>query len=141
MWNPATANLDLTGLITEMCSGDALGFPVPADLTGAPNATADGFDVSWAYAVTTGSLTNLGLVDVDGLSGTEPSNTDQVDIPLPNGLINPGTSDAIFELTLTSMLDDFDEGGSVAASATYVITVHPTPDTGDIISSSSLSRR
>jgi len=136
MWNPATANLDLTGLMTEMCSGDALGFPVPADLTGAPDpvATNFGFDVSWAYAVTTGTLTDLGLVDVNGLSGTEYSNTNQVDIPLPNGLINSGPSDAIFELTLTSMLDDFDEGGSVAASATYVITVHPTPETGEISS-------
>jgi len=141
MWNPATANLDLIGLITEMCSGEALGFTVPADLTGAPNATAGGFDVDWSYAVTAGSLEDLTGGAVDAVTGTAVSNTDLAQIPLPDGLVNTGGGDATFELTLTAMLDDFDEGGSVAASATYVITVHATPATGEINSGSNLTRR
>jgi hypothetical protein len=141
MWNPATANLNLTGLLTELCSGDALGFTVPADLTGAPNATVGGFVVDWAYAVTAGALTDLSLVDVDAVTGTVVDNDALAQIPLPDGLINSGLIDATFELTLTAMLDDFDEGGSVAASATYIITVHPTPATGEINSGFSLTRR
>jgi len=141
MWNPATANLNLTGLITEICSGEALGFTVPADLTGAPNATADGFVVDWAYNVTAGTLEDLLGNAVDGVTGTVLDNDALALIPLPGGLVNTGTIDATLEVTLTAMLDDFDEGGSVAASATYTITVHPTPATGEINSGSSLTRR
>lgn len=141
MWNPATANLDLTGLLIELCSGDALGFTVPADLTGAPNATVGGFEVDWAYAVTAGALTDLTSGAVDAVTGTVVDNDALAQIPLPDGLINTGLVDATFELTLTAMLDDFDEGGSVAASATYIITVHPTPATGEINSGFSLTRR
>ena len=115
---------------------------VPVDLTGAPDpGVNNGFDVDWAYAVTAGTLEDLGGAAVDGVTGTAVSNTALAQIPLPNGLVNTGLVDATFEVTLTAMLDDFDEGGSVAASATYVITVHPTPDTGEINSSSSLTRR
>lgn len=140
MWNPATAALDVTGLITEMCSGDALGFTVPTDLTGAPNVTADGFVIDYSYAATGGLTTLLGAA-VDGTTGQVLDNDATAQIPLPDGLINPTGADQTFTLTLTAMLDDFDEGGSVAASATYVITVHPTPETGEINSGSSLTRR
>lgn len=140
MWNPATANLDLTGLMTEMCSGEALGFTVPADLTGAPNATADGFIVNYSYSAT-GGLTDLGGTPVDGVTGQVLDNDALAQIPLPDGLVNGGASDETFTLTLTSILDDFDEGGTIGATATYVITVHPVPVTGEINSSSSLTRR
>ncbi len=134
------AALDVATLITEMCSGEALGFTVPTDLTGAPNATADGFVVNYSYAAT-GGLTDLGGTGVDGVTGQVLDNDDLAQIPLPTGLVNGTAADQTFTLTLTSMLDDFDEGGSVAASVSYVITVHPTPATGEINSSSSLTRR
>lgn len=140
MWNPATANLDVTGLLTEMCSGEALGFTVPTDLTGAPNSSADGFVIDYAYSATGGLTTLLGAA-VDGTTGQVLDNDELAQIPLPDGLINPTTTDQTFTLTLTAMLDDFDEGGSVAASVSYTITVHPTPVTGEINSSSSLTRR
>jgi hypothetical protein len=140
MWNPATANLDLTGLLTELCSEEALEFTVPADLTGAPNAAADGFIVNYEYAAT-GNLEDLGGNLLNGVTGQVLDNDDQAQIPLPDGLFNPGTTDETFTLTLTSMFDDFDEGGDVSASVTYTITVHPTPSTGEIVSGFSLSRR
>ena len=140
MWNPASANLDPTGLITEICSGEALGFTVPANLTGAPNATADGFVVNYSYSAT-GGLTDLGGTPVDAVTGQVLDNDALAQIPLPDGLVNGGTSDETFTLTLTSMLDDFDEGGTIGATATYQIIVHPTPATGEINSSSSLTRR
>ena len=133
MWNPATANLDLSGLITEMCSGEALGFTVPTDLTGAPDpGLNNGFDVAWEYEVTAGGLTDLTTAAVDGLTGTEFSNTALAQIPLPDGLINTGTTDATFTVRLTAMQDDFNVAGSVGAIFEYTITVHPTPATGDI---------
>jgi len=140
MWNPATANLDLTGLITEMCSGEALGFTVPADLTGAPDPVANGFDVDWSYTAT-GGLTDLGGTPVNGVTGTVTDNDAQAQIPLPDGLVNAGASDETFTLTITAMQDDFTAAGAIGATATYQIIVHPTPATGEINSSSSLTRR
>ena len=140
MWNPATANLDLTGLITEMCSGEALGFTVPADLTGAPDPVADGFGVDWSYTAT-GGLTDLGGTPMNGVSGTVLDNDALAQIPLPDGLVNAGASDETFTLTITAMQDDFTAAGAIGATATYQITVHPTPATGEINSSSSLTRR
>jgi len=140
MWNAATVNLDLTGLITEMCSGESLGFTVPADLTGAPNASADGFIVNYSYSAT-GGLTDLGGTPVNAVTGQVLDNDALAQIPLPDGLVNGGATDETFTLTLDTMFDDFDEGGTIGATATYVITVHPTPATGEISSSASLSRR
>jgi hypothetical protein len=141
MWNPATANLDISALITEICSGEALGFTVPVDLTGAPNASANGFIVNYSYSAT-GGLTDLGGAPVNGVTGQVLDNDDQAQIPLPTGLVNGGASDETFTLTLTSMFDDFDEGGDVSASVSYTITVHPTPATGEINSTPApLNRR
>ena len=133
MWNPATANFDLATLITEMCSGEAFAFAVPVDLTGAPDpGVNNGFDVAWEYEDLSGDLETLTGTAVDGLSGTEFSNISSVDIPLPDGLVNIGTSDATFTVRLTAMQDDFNVAGTVGAIFEYNITVHPTPATGDI---------
>jgi len=140
MWNPATANLDLTGLITEICSGEALGFTVPANLTGAPDPVADGFNVDWSYSAT-GGLTDLGGTPVDGVTGSVLDNDALAQIPLPDGLVNGGASAETFTLTITGMYDDFQGAGAIGATATYQITVYPTPATGEINSSSSLTRR
>jgi hypothetical protein len=140
MWNPATANLDLTGLVTEICSGELVGGNLPVDLTGAPDPVADGFDVTYTV-VATGGLTDLGGVPLNGTGTTIQDNDELAQIALPAGIINPTGVDQTLTITLTAMQDDFDTAGSVGAIDTYVITVHPTPATGEIISSSSLSRR
>lgn len=140
MWNPATAALDATALITEMCSGEILGGNIPVDLTGAPDPVADGFSVTYSISAT-GGLTDLGGTPLDATGATVLDNDAQALIALPDGIINPTASDQTFTLTLTAMNDDFQGAGSVAASVDYVITVHPTPTTGEINSSSSLTRR
>ena len=134
MWNPATANLDVGGLLTEICSGDALGFTVPADLTGSPDPviTNFGFSVDYLWSVPTGSLETLTGGAVDGVTGSVPDNDAQAQIPLPDGLVNTGLGDATFTLTLTAMQDDFNGTGDVSASVTYSIIVHQTPATGPI---------
>jgi len=133
-WNPATANLDVTGLLTEICSGDALGFPVPANLTGSPDPviTNFGFSVDYLWSVPAGSLETLTGGVVDGVTGSVPDNDALAQIPLPDGLVNTGLGDATFTLTLTAMQDDFNDIGDVSASVTYSITVHQTPATGPI---------
>jgi hypothetical protein len=140
MWNPATATLDLTGLVTEMCSGETLGGNLPVNLTGAPDPSADGFDVTYTVAAT-GGLTDLGGTPLDGTGTTIQDNDAQALIALPDGIVNPTAADQTLTITLTAMQDDFNVVGSVVGTVTYQITVHPTPDTGEIISSSSLTRR
>jgi hypothetical protein len=140
MWNPATANLDLTGLVTELCSGELLGGNLAVNLTGAPDLVADGFDVTYTV-VATGGLTDLLGVGLDGTGNTIQDNDALAQIALPAGIINPTAVDQTLTITLTAMQDDFDVAGSIGAIATYVITVHATPDTGEINSSSSLTRR
>jgi len=140
MWNPATATLDVTGLIAEMCSGEILGGNLPVDLTGAPDPVANGFDVTYTV-VATGGLTDLGGTPLDGTGTTIQDNDAQALIALPGGIINPTATDQTLTITLTGMQDDFDVAGSVVGTVTYVITVHPTPATGEINSSASLTRR
>lgn len=139
MWNPATAALDATGLVTELCSGEILGGNIAVDLTGAPDGVADGFSVTYAISAT-GGLTDLLGNPLDATGATVLDNDAQALIALPDGLINTTASDQTFTLTLTAMNDDFQGAGSVATSVDYVITVHPTPATGEINSSSSLTR-
>jgi hypothetical protein len=141
MWNPATANLDLGGLVTEMCSGEILGGNLPVDLTGAPDGTADGFGITYTIAAT-GGLTDLDANLLNGTGNTILDNDAQALIALPNGILNPGTGDETLTITLTAMYDDFQGPGAIGAIATYVITVHPTPATGVINSTpSTLLRR
>jgi hypothetical protein len=139
-WNPATANLDLTGLVTELCSGDVLGGNLPVDLTGAPDPTADGFEVTYTVSAT-GGLTDLLGNGLDGTGTTINDNDAQALISLPDGIINPTGADQTLTITLTAMRDDFTAPGAIGATATYQITVHPTPATGEINSGSSLTRR
>jgi hypothetical protein len=141
MWNPATANLDLTGLVTEMCSGDGLGGNVAVDLTGAPRIPADGFEVT--YSISAPDITDLIDNSVDVTDAILPDNDELAQIPLPAGLKNISATgaDATFTLTITAMHDDFGGNGTLGLTTTYAITVHPTPTTGVINSSTSLSRR
>jgi len=136
MWNPATASVVDADI--EICSGDAVGGSITINLTGAPDPVADGFEVTYDIVAT--DLTDLGGSPVDASGSTVLSNSNTVTIPLPDGLVNATTADRTFTLTLTAMHDDFTGNGSLIDSE-YVITVHPTPVTGPIISGSSLTRR
>lgn len=136
MWNPATA--DLTDADIEVCSGDAIGGTITINLTGAPDPVADGFVVTYDIVAT--DLTDLGGNPLDATGSTAVSNGSTVTIDLPDGLINAQTADRTFTITLTAMHDDFQGDGSLIDSE-YVITVHPTPITSPINSSSSLTRR
>ena len=136
MWNPATA--DLQDADIEVCSGDAIAGNITINLTGAPDPVADGFEVTYDIVAT--DLTDLGGNSLDASGSTVVSNTGTVTIALPDGLINAQTADRTFTLTLTAMHDDF-QGAGALIDDEYVITVHPTPVTGTINSSSSLTRR
>jgi hypothetical protein len=136
MWNPATA--DLVDADLEVCSADAIGGNITINLTGAPDPVADGFEVTYDIVAT--NLTDLGGASLDATNLTAVSNASTVTIALPDGLVNATNGDLTFTITLTAMLDDFTEGGSLIDD-TFQITVHPTPITGTINSSSSLTRR
>jgi hypothetical protein len=136
MWNPATA--DLVDADIEVCSGDAIGGTITINLTGAPDPVADGFEVTYDIVAT--DLTDLGGNPLDATGSVEVSNLSTVTIDLPDGLVNAQTADRTFTITLTAMHDDFQGNGTLIDSE-YIITVHPTPTTGTINSSSSLTRR
>lgn len=136
MWNNATA--DLQDADIAICSGESVGGSITINLTGAPDPVADGFQVT--YNVTATNLTDLGGNSLDATGSTVVSNGPTVTIPLPDGLVNTSLADATFTITLTDMHDDFTGSGALVDDS-YVITVHPTPNTGEINSSSSLVRR
>lgn len=138
-WNNPTA--DMTDLALEICSGEPVGGNITIDLTGAPDdGGGDGFTVT--YNVVATGLTDLGGNALDVTGSTAVSNTDQVTIALPDGLINPTAAPIDFVVTLTAMTDDFTTPDGVFTSdVNYTITVNPVPTTGVINSSSSLTRR
>jgi hypothetical protein len=139
MWNSATADLDPSGLATVMCSGDGLGGNLPVNLTGAPDPSAAGFVVT--YNISALGLTDLGGASLDVVGATVTSNTELANIALPDGLLNTSGATATYTLTMTEMHDDFDGLGTLGATTEYIITVHPTPVTGEINSGFSLVRR
>lgn len=136
MWNNASA--DLTDGDISICSGTSLGGTLTIDLTGAPDPGADGFVVT--YNVVATGLTDLGANALDATGSTVTSNGPTVSIALPDGLVNTTGANATYTVTLTSMYDDFTGNGTLVDSE-YVVTVNPVPVTGDINSSSSLTRR
>ena len=136
MWNNPTANLLNPNI--AICSGENLGGSVTINLTGAPDPSANGFQVT--YNIVAANLTDLGGNPLGVTGATVVSNSGTAVIPLPDGLVNTTLVDATFTITLTDMHDDFTGSGTLVDN-TYVITVHPTPETGDINSSSSLVRR
>ncbi len=140
VWNLATAAI--TTAVEDFCSGGSPSVAtIPVALTGAPDGAVDGFSVDYAFAIPAG----LAALDAGSLAvattGTVTSDGTSVNITLPVTMINSTTSDIDFVVSLTAMNDDFTGAGSVAASGTYTITVHPVPVTGDIESDISLTRR
>jgi hypothetical protein len=136
MWNEASASIVDADI--AICSGDVVGDSITINLTGAPDPVADGFEVTYNIVAT--DLTDLGGNPLDVTGSTALSNNSTVRIALPDGLVNATTADRTFTLTLTAMHDDFTGNGSLIDDV-YEITVHPTPITSPINSSSSLTRR
>lgn len=138
VWNLPTANI--TDADVEICSGEATAGSITISLTGAPDdGGLAGFTVNYEYVAPDVSD---GTGSVDGQTGTVSTNDATVTIPLPANLINTiSTADRTFTVNLTSMTDDFDDQNGTFTDASYVITVHPSLETGDIISGSSLDRR
>ncbi len=141
IWNLPTANI--TDTDTDFCSGGATAGTITVELEGAPDATADGFRVEYEYDAP--DIDDAAGTDQDGITGFVLANTSSLTIPLPANLINTvATADRTFTVNLTLMQDDFDDqdGAWTAAGGSYVITVHPTLETGDIQSvTPSLGRR
>lgn len=129
MWNPATASI--VDADYGICSGSAVGGNVTINLTGAPDGSSDGFEVT--YDITATDITDIGGNPLTVSGSTESSDGATVSIALPDGLVNTtGTgADAYFTITLTSMHDDF-AGNGTLIDDTFTITVYPTPETGDI---------
>ncbi|MBN1131809.1 MAG: hypothetical protein JXR52_02115 [Bacteroidales bacterium] len=135
-WSAATASI--SNADAGYCSSAPIGGSITINLTGAPDGTADGFAVD--YEITAPNLEDGSGTSWDGNTGTVNSNGTTVTIPLPDLLTNLTTTDATFTITLTRMNDDFTGDGTLLDD-TYVITVYATPDTGEITSTGSLTRR
>jgi len=138
-WNNPTA--DLVDPASSICSGEAVGGNITINLTGAPDPVADGFTIT--YNLAAAGLTDLGGTPLaDATGSTVLSNTGTATIALPDGLINPTGAPIGYVGTLTAMTGGFTTpDGVLTSDGTYTITVNPVPTTGDINSSSSLTRR
>ncbi len=142
VWNPATATI--TTATESICSDAGASIAnVPVALTGAPDfqALGAGFSVAYSFTIPVG-LTVFDVADVNitaTTTGTVSTDGSSVDIPLPARFVNSGAADLDFVVNLTAMNDDFNGAGAIIG--TYTITVNPVPTTGDIESSSSLTRR
>ncbi len=139
VWNDASASI--ANGSEDFCSGGSPSVAtLPVSLTGAPDGgTGDGFAVDYSFTIPAGLSALDGGGTAVATSGTLTTNTSSVDLPLPATLINTTGGDLDFVVTLDRMNDDFTGDGGV--SGTYTITVHPVPETGDIVSTSSLTRR
>lgn len=138
VWNLATAAI--TTATEEICSDAAPAVAnIPVALTGAPDGTVDGFSVSYAFTIPVGLSALDGTATPVAATGTLTTDGASVNIPMPATLINTTSGDLDFVVSLTAMNDDFTGAGTF--SGTYTVTVHPVPVTGDIVSTSSLTRR
>ncbi|MCF8381623.1 MAG: hypothetical protein K9H49_18765 [Bacteroidales bacterium] len=142
VWSLPTANIADANV--DMCSGDGTAGTITVDLTGAPSDDANnaGFDVT--YTITRSSAAITDGLGADPSLGATVVSTDAASrtITLPANLINTSTADETLTVTITAANDDFtDVAATSLIKSTYVITVHPVPTTGDIVSSVSLSRR
>ena len=138
VWNLATASVT-TGT-EEICSGAAPSVAtIPVALTGAPDGSVDGFAVDYSFTIPAGLSALDGVGDPVVASGTVTTDGSSVNITLPATLINTTSGDLDFVVSLDRMNDDFSGDGTV--SGTYTVTVYPVPETGDIQSDFSLTRR
>ena len=138
-WSAATASMATAD--AAYCSGAPIGGTVTINLTGAPDdGVLDGFAVD--YTITAPDLEEADGTSWDGITDVATSNAGTVTIDLPAELIDVSLAQAggTFTITLDRMNDDFTGDGTLGDD-TFIITVYSIPDTGDISSSSSLTRR
>lgn len=139
VWNLPTANI--SDADDAICSGAAPGVAsLTVQLTGAPDDGAnDGFSVSYEF-VAPDLEDGVGTL-LDGQTGTVTTNGSSVTIPLPAAVINTSNASRTLTVNLTQMQDDFNDQDGTFTDGTFVLTVNPVPETGDIVSGSSLTRR
>ena len=141
-WSQPSATIDvITSPDLIVCSTDAIGGTVTIDLTGAPDAVADGFDVVYDVEVSDPLLVVTGPNGGTGLGQTATSNGPTVTIPLPDALVNTDVVPQTYTITLNTVEDDFDDGPHNVVAQVFTITVNPTPVTGPIGSTGTLTRR
>lgn len=141
-WSQPSAAIDaVTSPDLIVCSTDAIGGSVTIDLTGAPDAVADGFDLVYDVEVSDPLLTVSGLNGVTGTDLVVNSNASNVTIPLPDALVNTDVVPLTYTITLKTIQDDFNEAPVVVVAQVFTITVNPTPVTGPIGSTGTLTRR
>ncbi len=141
-WSQPSAIIDaVTSPDLIVCSTDAIGGSVTIDLTGAPDAVADGFDLVYDVAVSDPLLTVSGPNGGTGTDLVVNSNAATVTIPLPDALVNTDVVPRNYTITLKTIQDDFDDIPVVVALQVFTITVNPTPVTGPIGSTGTLTRR
>jgi len=143
-WSLPSAEIDGAVTTLNVCSGDAIDGSITLNLTGAPDAgqsSNDGFEVIYDVTVDDPTLTVSGT---DGAVGDDQSVTSDgatVTIDLPDALVNTDNVMHAYTITLNTVEDDFDDGPYAVAGQVYTINVYPTPTTGVIQSSGSLTRR
>ena len=130
---------------SAVCSADPIGGNITLNLTGAPDGGGnDGFNVVYDVAVSSANLSTTTAVGQPGTDLAVSTDGATVNIPRPEGLVNTGSAVETYTITLKSMTDDLDDGTGLPTAIVgqvYTITVYPTPSTGDITSSGSLTRR
>jgi len=143
-WSVPTAVIDPGEMDLDVCSAEAIGGSITINLTGAPDAGQsgnDGFEVIYDVAVDDPTLSVSGTTGDVGDDQSVPSDGATVTIPLPDALINTDNVEHTYTITLTDVQDDFDDGPYAVTGQVYTITVYPTPSTGVIQSTGSLTRR
>ena len=86
----------------------------------------------------------LAVSGPNGVTGTDlvaNSNTATVTIPLPDALVNTDVVPQTYTITLKTIQDDFDDIPVAVVLQVFTITVNPTPVTGPIGSTGTLTRR
>ena len=94
--------------------------------------------ISYSFAVPVGLSALDGTATPVTTTGTLSTDGTSIDIPMPATFNNSTAGPLDFVVSLTAMNDDFTGVGTF--SGTYTVTVNPVPETGDIVSSASLTR-
>jgi len=143
VWNLPTANI--ADVDVAICSGENTDGSITVNFTGAPSDDANdaGFDVTYTITRSDASLTTVLAGDPTVAATTVSTDASSRTIPLPADLLNTSTVDQTLTVTITAANDDLsDQLATSLIKSTYVITVHPVPTTGDIVSSpSAIGRR
>lgn len=143
-WSNPAAAIDPSEIDLDVCSTDPTLGTITLNLVGAPDAGQSGtggFEVIYDVAVSDAGLTVTGGNGAVGTGQSVTSDGATVDITLPDALVNATAAAQTYTITLMTIEDDFDDGPHAIAGQVYTITVYPTPSTGIIQSTGTLTRR